>query len=99
MAKADAPAHARKASRRDQLSGVGVRAPRNARQRIKARMAYSARCAHLRAMKTTVWIVSSDAWGNSQRMSGSMMRDERWTDFESPEAMTMTPAHRTTGSQ
>jgi len=32
-------------------------------------------------------------------MSGSIMREERWTDFESPEAMTMTAAQRTTGSQ
>ena len=73
--------------------------PRSAHQRITARTAYSVRCAHLRAMKTTVWTVSSEAWGNSQRTIGSMIREERWTDFESPEAETMTTDQSRTGSQ
>ena len=62
-------------------------------------MAYSVRCAHLRPMKTQVCTVSSEAWGKSHLTNGSMMREERCTDFESPDAETMMAAQRTTGSQ
>mgnify|MGYP007071093618 CR=1 FL=1 len=62
-------------------------------------MAYSVRWAHLRPANTTALTVSSGAFGNSHRTMGSMMREERWTDFVSPEAEKITTAQMRTGNQ
>lgn len=99
MAKPVAPAQATQAIRRDH-PGVEWRCePRCAHHKIRARMAYSVTCAHLRTTKTTVCTVSSATWGNNQRTNGSMMREERCMDLESPEAETITVAHKSTGNQ
>src|SRR6478736_5600661 len=83
----------------DQPASPHWRAFRKAHQSNIAKMAYSVRCAPLRTTRTTRHSVSSEISGTSQRTTGSMIREERWTDFLSPEAEKITKAQSTTGSQ
>src|SRR5581483_4059509 len=81
----------------------GRRSPRvgmrTARQMSMARMAYSVRCAPLRATNTTLWTVWSLTFGNSQRRMGSTIREERGNDWVSLEPTKISDIQSTKTSQ
>src|SRR6478735_5869254 len=83
----------------DQPASFHWRAFRKAHHSSIAKTAYSVRCAPLRTTRTTRHNASSEISGTSQRTTGSMIREERWTDFLSPEAEKITKAQSTAGSQ